>query len=470
MGRTLSLFAAFLIAAASVAGAQPFATPKAFEVKLGASGFPTAPKGLPSVPGGLPGQFQIPEVLKPLPDKKAKPKDLLFDGGVINNGGGGVFSASFFWEFTLGVVKPRLKALRESQTDGQAWFMGATLTNDEADRVIALMDPNVVKILISKNPIYVKENGQDVQKDAVNVPGANEIYLYSPNWEYYFTKGVAVSHLILHEFLGLARIDDTGYKNSRGIFPDLTEKLSFKAKEIACNDTNWSFAWDGNAYLESTRDLWEYPQTEPTTAPFSAVKEVAPRRCSDEEQAAGCVPETFARRLRTASLRYAIAMPGESKAWPRYWIELKAVLEGYGSQKSQEIRNMTGDNAFVSLLTQLMVQESEKGEPRVLATANEAFGAANGIQLILTNNDFFSALTRKGLSLDTDLRFVSAGNHAVLSGLGMLSPESVSAVLDRAAAGAQNRPLVLKQKIFDRLPEAFPAIVRLQCRLNLPAQ
>jgi len=154
-------------------------------------------------------------------------ENILEDGGSIQGGGGGDFSASAFW-YKAGEVKHELIP--------ENWHNTNDLNQEQIKKIIALIDPKMTLVKVTSEALYVRsKDGKSLRVDAVNIPEKKIIILFKPTWERYFATGTEVRHLVLHEFLGLAGIDDEGYKISNKFFTPSKQDISFELKKVKCN-------------------------------------------------------------------------------------------------------------------------------------------------------------------------------------------------------------------------------------------
>lgn len=138
--------------------------------------------------------------------------------------GGGNFTVPVFWEKVLTEIKPELESLKDEQI----------LTKIQVQKLLGLMDKDSVEIRLSEIKLTIKEDDDEVPVDAINYPALRLIELDKTSWEYTVKQGHDVNYLILHEFLGLANIDDTNYKISSKILPPKRLNISFDSNQISC--------------------------------------------------------------------------------------------------------------------------------------------------------------------------------------------------------------------------------------------
>jgi len=166
-------------------------------------------------------------------------KLMMKSGGSIQGGGGGTFSIPMFWRWVY-YVKVGLLAHRES----------GVLSPDQIDKVIGLMNSNITSITVTEKALAAKnKNGILMPVDALNFPSQHMIVLNKTAWENHFKSGLEFRHLILHEFLGLAKIDDTDNKISSTYFDSLRRPIPFAWNNVDC-EASGSFLYHSDEKLE----------------------------------------------------------------------------------------------------------------------------------------------------------------------------------------------------------------------------
>jgi len=151
--------------------------------------------------------------------------------GTIDGAGGGDFTAAEFWS-QVNLVKFRLT--RPVKTD--------PLRRGEIDSLVLLMDSRNTQLEIVDELLFVKDGqGKEKRVAAKNYPSRSEMHgskplikLSRPTWQAYRAQGWELRHLILHEFLGLARISDTEYKISTAYFSPIKKPILFSLGGVRC--------------------------------------------------------------------------------------------------------------------------------------------------------------------------------------------------------------------------------------------
>jgi hypothetical protein len=145
--------------------------------------------------------------------------------------GGGTYSLGAIWGIIKLEMVPRLKA------HGLDSIGDRIFTEGEIRNLVELMDESKVKIDDTDELLYPSNSsGQHrVSVDALNFPNDNpkRIQLYKPTWTTLIASGADVKHLLLHEFMGLLKIDDSKHK-SVAMFPYRSSPLDFKLNRLAC--------------------------------------------------------------------------------------------------------------------------------------------------------------------------------------------------------------------------------------------
>ncbi|MES2769984.1 MAG: hypothetical protein V4596_12635 [Bdellovibrionota bacterium] len=173
--------------------------------------------------------------------------------------GGGNFTTALFWEKALSEIKPKLESLEDE----------TIISKEDKENLIKLIDKNIVEVRLTEEPLYIVKDNESIPVDAVNYPAQKLIELYKPVWMDMVKDGYVVNYLILHEFLGLAKIDDTNYKVSAEIMPAVKMKISFSSNQVSCRVSGKFLFYDEKEWL--IRDM---PESEPVVKKFSEQQSV----------------------------------------------------------------------------------------------------------------------------------------------------------------------------------------------------
>lgn len=156
------------------------------------------------------------------------------------DGGGGSFTLASFWDQVNGQIIPKLKNLNHEKPH--------LLSEDQIQKLLTFMTPQKTTVTMKTEQIYVVKNEKKIPVDAANYPSDTLIELYQPSWQYMTNSGSSINHLILHEFMGLAQINDEEHLSSK-VFPPRRLPISFEAQKLSCetavkyiklNSDNWS--------------------------------------------------------------------------------------------------------------------------------------------------------------------------------------------------------------------------------------
>ncbi len=153
-----------------------------------------------------------------------------FAQGVISGGGGGDFDLALFWSYVHD-IKTNLTPERVQSN---------LLTREDLEKLKEIMTPQQTNVKMQDEPLFIlNDKGERISVGAVNIPDKKEILLHRPTWRNHYLSRLEIRHLILHEFLGLREIDDTGYRISQKVFYPVRPVLQFEETEAGCSIHTW---------------------------------------------------------------------------------------------------------------------------------------------------------------------------------------------------------------------------------------
>ncbi|MAF91670.1 MAG: hypothetical protein CL674_10405 [Bdellovibrionaceae bacterium] len=142
------------------------------------------------------------------------------------DGGGGSFTKSKFWYIVESKIIPELKAYKSKENK--------ILSTEQIDKILEKMDEDLVSVEILDKDLFTYENGFKELVDAKNYPTSNKIELNQDAWNSILDSGFSFHYLILHEFMGLAKIADKNARISRKILPPEKMEVAFEANNFQC--------------------------------------------------------------------------------------------------------------------------------------------------------------------------------------------------------------------------------------------
>jgi len=132
--------------------------------------------------------------------------------GTVDGAGGGDYYEQLFWALA-DEIKFRLKYVSTADP----------LTEEQITKVKNLIDKEIVDLSFPKRPLHIVIDKKEFEVSAINVKARNgnkaKIFINFDQLKNFFSSTLEVRSLILHEFLGLADIDDTNYSVSSHYFP-----------------------------------------------------------------------------------------------------------------------------------------------------------------------------------------------------------------------------------------------------------
>lgn len=378
----------------------------------------------------------------------------LTGGGSIQGGGGGNFSAALFWRYTDDI---------KSRLDEKAF--ASPLTPQQRESILALLDDSVVQLKTSEKPLFVKdERGVDTQVDAVNFPDEKIIILYVPAWQRFFSSGLEIRHLILHEFLGLARVADIRYSISSRIFVPMNNPIPFQWNKVICGVQGYLLYHSPTRYnMQQTFGDGHRPARDASpTVVFPKPIRMGLTEGKDQS-----------RMIKRASMKLDFNI--NEKYWenppvlPQLSVQLDFIFGadfqnyGWGGAANGTFSN----NSDFSLLAQVTTTDpNTKASSVLMAHLHEADKLDSdgnlAMNFTMINPQLLGALSNAGI------RIQPAASAPV--GQYLFNAHNVSALLQdyaraHGAQGDKEIDAYLAKTIFKNLPAATPIYISVECHL-----
>ena len=405
------------------------------------------------------GKLALPKGL----DKNKLPKGLTVGkGGSIQGGGGGHFTAAMFWRWV-----DSIKHVMNDQSFTQL------LSKEQKEELFLHMDPKVTELVFSTTQLYVEDkDGNDVPVDAVNVPDTKKIYLFRPVWDEFIRNNMEVRHLILHEFLGLVRIDDDGLRISRRYIPLVPKVVSFDMENAKCSAKGFVLVRG-----EKRHAIEYFYMDKDIEVAFSAPEKMGhvQNYCTDpNDRSRNCLYKDNTRNFKKISRleKLLVAVPhGENQPSPAAFslkidLLLGDAFQSYGSGGASS--QTFPANPDIEMITQLISQKGKSALPQVLAVdSHQVYEPDSGgeISLMTTmlNPQFAEMFLHAGISFKTASRSEQ--------GIGTLSAQNLSNLLyDYARAkGAKDHDQVsqiLERHVFQNMPKVTPIYLQVYCSVK----
>ncbi|HEX4924968.1 MAG TPA: hypothetical protein VFV50_12820 [Bdellovibrionales bacterium] len=197
----------------------------------------------------------------------------------------------------------------------------------------------LVKIAISKTPLKHAQKGE---VDALNFPETKEIHLYEKVWADRFTKNEDVRVLVLHEYFGLAKIDDTDFKLSLLFFPATGYAPDYASTHVDCDVNAWG--------LEVNPGL-QYPITWKTLP---------------ENFGVGALKERVTRQSREKTAELVIPFPRSEN--PSYVLAVAVKLLEADNSPVPVLFRKNAKTAILTYSARMFVREN--GRPALIGTSH----------------------------------------------------------------------------------------------------
>jgi hypothetical protein len=385
--------------------------------------------------------------------------------GSIQGGGGGVFSVSLFWHY----VDQIKSVLNESN------FTRA-MTEREYEKLKLLMNPTMVQLIVQKHQLFVKdEGGADKPVDAVNIPGKKTIVLFEPAWNSHFASGLEIRHLILHEFLGLAEIDDSGYKvSSKYFFPSL-RPIPFKWNNLSCSVSGY-FLYHSVDYYQiiyantALGDELEVVKSFPEPKLVGKVQSF----CQDlNDHSENCNHRDMRRPTKKLTLMPEFKFQKDFWAvqpvLPRIFAKIDVIFGGdfqsYGWGAAAQ--KTFSQNADVSFIGQIVSMDKSGKKTIIAVELDRLYGmdksgkVSSGLHLI--NPEILNLLINAGIDLQPAMKS-TAGVH-------LLSAQNISDLFSdyarsMGARSEKESDRILSKNIFKDLQPVVPVYVDVLCSIG----
>jgi hypothetical protein len=230
------------------------------------------------------------------------------------DGGGGNFSIPMIWNQIEVSIAPSLKRLKATGSE--------QLSPEDIDALLALMSEKVTTIVETNETLTVVLNGKEEPVDAKNFPDNKLIKLFKPTWTHMVHNGFSIAYLILHEFMGLARIPDRDSKVSRKIFPPEKEPLDFDSTQVVC-EANIKYV-----KFNSQRWYVRDPESHRITIPLSKehFKSGSPKCVINSSDGKECLRYAGDYRVKTGRGTLQLAFDEDTGASRNYSVTFKIHL------------------------------------------------------------------------------------------------------------------------------------------------
>lgn len=233
--------------------------------------------------------------------------------------GGGNFTVPVFWVRVDREIRPRLVSLKTEKSP--------LLSAKQIDQLLALMTPRVTRVSLSTTQLYVtSKDGKQDPVDALNYPKLKRIVLHKETWQYKVNTGFDVNHLILHEFMGLAQINDEMGLSAK-VIPPSQRSLDFASDEVRCQTAI--------KYIRVQNDSWQIrdmPETEEMKVKLSAPRSLNPNpKCGKVDPATKkCLQYVSDFKVREANVSIPVEFDKEDSFDGTYSVDASITLvSGY---------------------------------------------------------------------------------------------------------------------------------------------
>ena len=337
---------------------------------------------------------------------------------------------------------------------------GKTLSAAQVKTVLSLIDPKKIQVRETDELLYVKNaRGEDERVDAINYPDRREIVLFAPAWREHIRYGFELKHLVLHELLGLARIDDAGYKISAKIFPPSRRPVSLTDGLAKCYASMWVLYFDAEGVSRIRQAFPAQGQS------FEKTFGAAERRGGKKSSVCGlngCRDKDYGRLVRSLDLRVPLKLDTEAPDAKTYFIEIASALEGesflfgWGAASRLLVYNPPLASWIVSVSTNGKVATMAEG---TILGSNDSGRVTFGVQL--PDPSFHQALRESGIRLEIAPKVHREVGQGILDIHNVWELLRSHAVSKGAAEGEVDR--YLRENVFKSFGEAVPITTAVTC-------
>ena len=377
-------------------------------------------------------------------------------GGSIQGGGGGTFTLSVFWAL-----------VRQVETSLQDDTFTNVLSADQLKSVRSLMQKGVVRIEYGVPPLFVvNKDGKRVKVDAINYPNDKKIVIDQKAWDQNFTSGLEMRHLVLHEFLGLAGIDDSEYRISQRYFPPGLTEIPYDMNKLNCSlSYTMGFRLKPDFYIDSGDKSFEVSFGKST----SVAKQGEKFCVKQGKDQAICGQKGLSSQAKLAEFHQLLDWnrPEDTKL-TQYavhgWVQLTNGSYSYGSGAASKERFY--EPGSLTLIAKLII--SENGHWRDIAlsqTVLQRFQAKKqiSVDVDLLHPAALAKITEQGLPFKTADN-APAGSDVL--GRYNLWPLLMEIAKAKGVKNEKDARRFFGENLFSSLPENFPFSANVGCYLS----